>query len=238
MIHTWTGIAFVNLLAAHLLSDFAFQTRRMVEAKGRLVGLLAHGAVLAVVHAALFLPWLATDVLLVLGMVVLAHLGIDRLKIAWVARRGDGVLPFLIDQAAHVATLVVAAAWLDYDTVQGPFGLFGLDLTHAAFLAGLVAFVVTGGAALVRLSLAGIGKPAPDQGNEDAGRRIGIVERLLVLALGLAGQWAAVGVVFAAKSIARFEELKERPFAEYYLIGTLTSFLVATAAALVARAFL
>jgi len=31
----------------------------------------------------------------------------------------------------------------------------------------------------------------------------------------------------AAKSIARFQELKERKFAEYYLIGTLSSILFA-----------
>lgn len=38
---------------------------------------------------------------------------------------------------------------------------------------------------------------------------------------------AALGLLIAAKSIARFEELKERRFAEYYLVGTLTSLLVA-----------
>ncbi len=41
------------------------------------------------------------------------------------------------------------------------------------------------------------------------------------------GQWAALAVVLAAKSIARFEELRDRPFAEYYLVGTLASLLVA-----------
>ncbi len=34
-------------------------------------------------------------------------------------------------------------------------------------------------------------------------------------------------ILVAAKSIARFDELKDRRFSEYYLIGTLTSLLIA-----------
>lgn len=43
----------------------------------------------------------------------------------------------------------------------------------------------------------------------------------------LLGQWGALMLLVAAKSIARFDELKERAFAEYYLVGTLASLLVA-----------
>jgi hypothetical protein len=43
-------------------------------------------------------------------------------------------------------------------------------------------------------------------------------------------------MLLAAKSIARFKDLEKRPFAEYYLIGTLTSFLVAISSALLWRA--
>lgn len=59
------------------------------------------------------------------------------------------------------------------------------------------------------------------------GRQIGILERMLVLTLLLVGQWGVIGFVLAAKSIARFEELKRQAFAEYYLIGTLLSVLFA-----------
>jgi len=37
------------------------------------------------------------------------------------------------------------------------------------------------------------------------------------------GAYEAVGLVLAAKFIARFEQLKDRKFAEYYLAGTLAS---------------
>ena len=41
------------LVAGHLLADFAFQTRRMVEEKKRLGGLLRHGIVVAIVRPGL-----------------------------------------------------------------------------------------------------------------------------------------------------------------------------------------
>ncbi|MDI6840204.1 MAG: hypothetical protein QMD71_05080 [bacterium] len=39
----------------------------------------------------------------------------------------------------------------------------------------------------------------------------------------LLNQYAAIGLVLTAKSIARFDALKDRNVAEYYLIGTLCS---------------
>lgn len=64
---------------------------------------------------------------------------------------------------------------------------------------------------------------------------IGGLERTLTLILILLGQWAAIVLLITAKSFARFEELKERRFAEYYLIGTLTSLLVAILTGIVLR---
>jgi hypothetical protein len=62
-----------------------------------------------------------------------------------------------------------------------------------------------------------------------AGKYIGILERTLILILAATGNISAIGVVFAAKSIARFSELSKKQFAEYYLVGTLLSFLLALA---------
>ncbi len=61
------------------------------------------------------------------------------------------------------------------------------------------------------------------------GQTVGFLERLLVYFLVLNGQWAALGLVVAAKAIARFPELKNQDFSDYYLIGTLTSLVVAIA---------
>lgn len=59
------------------------------------------------------------------------------------------------------------------------------------------------------------------------GRAIGSLERALALTLVLLGEYGAVGWIIAAKSLARFKALEEREFAEYFLIGTLASLLLA-----------
>ncbi|CAG9623705.1 DUF3307 domain-containing protein [Sutcliffiella rhizosphaerae] len=59
------------------------------------------------------------------------------------------------------------------------------------------------------------------------GKVIGYLERLLVVSLILMGSFSAVGFIVAAKSLTRFKQMDDRDWAEYFLLGTLTSFLFA-----------
>ena len=70
------------------------------------------------------------------------------------------------------------------------------------------------------------------------GATIGIIERLLIATFVLTGAEAAIGFVVAAKTLARFRQLDDRDFAEYYLLGTLASVSVALGSALLAAAAL
>jgi len=85
--------------------------------------------------------------------------------------------------------------------------------------------------------------PAPPEPNHvptpaRVGATIGVLERLLIVTFLLAGADAAIGFVLAAKTIARFRQLDDRDFAEYYLLGTLASVAVAIATGILARAAL
>jgi hypothetical protein len=62
-----------------------------------------------------------------------------------------------------------------------------------------------------------------DVGEFNRGRVIGILERGLLYAFVLQGQYGAIGFILAAKAFTRFKALDDRPFAEYVLIGTLLS---------------
>jgi hypothetical protein len=114
----------------------------------------------------------------------------------------------------------------------------------AWFTGGLLLLPV--GDALVRDLLAGVrgaGEPQPqdeeDQRRSRVGRQVGWLERLLICGFALGGQYAAVGFVIAAKSMARFRALDDRRFAEQYLLGTLLSIaLVALGTALLLGAWL
>jgi len=65
---------------------------------------------------------------------------------------------------------------------------------------------------------------------QDAGKYIGILERLFVLAFIVSGHWEGIGFLIAAKSVFRFGDIKEYEglkLTEYFMIGTLLSFGIA-----------
>lgn len=66
-----------------------------------------------------------------------------------------------------------------------------------------------------------------DQKEYNTGRIIGLLERIFVFLFVLLNQFAAIGFILAAKGVARFQDFKSRTFAEYVLIGTLLSTLLA-----------
>ena len=64
-----------------------------------------------------------------------------------------------------------------------------------------------------------------------SGRVIGILERLFVYFAVVLNEYSIIGFILAAKAFARFKELEKKAYAEYVLIGTLASILIAFVAA-------
>jgi hypothetical protein len=231
------------LLCGHLLADFVFQTRAMVEGKRTHVRwLLAHGLEVLVVQALVLLPFCPDLALgsLAVAAVALTHVGIDRLKVVLERRQGKRLAWFAIDQALHLAVLAgITAAWPLAAGSAGQPVAERAEVSRLALVVGIYAFNVNGGSAIVSAVLVGLKKSArPGQagdGDSGVGRLIGVLERMVMLTLVWLDQWSALGFVLTAKSIARFKELEDRAFAEAYLVGTLTSVLVAGASGLLLR---
>jgi len=227
---------FLLLLSGHILSDFLFQTASIARNKGRSAGaLLQHGLWTFIVHAALLFPFWKGPVLLWLIGLSLVHIAIDWLKPRIHSNEGRTLAGFFLDQAFHLVTLV-ALSWVVTargDAVSASLPAGKLDLyVRAMLIAAGFAFNAKGGTAVVRLILARFpvirGLRAEDRNDAYAmGLVIGNLERFLLFLMVLLGHWGALGFVIAAKSIARFKELDEKGFADYYLIGTLASVLAA-----------
>ncbi len=90
-----------------------------------------------------------------------------------------------------------------------------------------VIWSIWGGTLFVRTVLDPFGKSTPTVNEAELrrGRMIGNLERLLIYILALLQVWSLVSVTVAVKAIARFKKLEEQQFAEYFLIGTLSSLL-------------
>jgi hypothetical protein len=130
--------------------------------------------------------------------------------------------------------LVPALAWL-------PVGRVDLAAGRAESLLDLAlgACALWGWATMLTVAVIDQTRPAQVLAEEreavGAGEVIGILERLVTFSLARAGGLPAVGFVIAAKAAARFPEFKDKAFAEYFLIGTLTSVGLALGLGLVLR---
>ena len=202
------------LLLAHVLADFLFQSNWMVQNKARLSGLAAHGGVVALtlivttggLHPALL--WLC-----------LIHLAIDLAK----TRMVQNLRAFLIDQAAHLATLIALALWQPQIWQSGFWAAQYHSLPALMAVAGFGLIAVQAGGFAIGLLMQPFARHSP-KGLPSGGRIIGQLERGLIFAMVLVGQMQAIGLLIAAKSILRFGSVKDdRAASEYVIIGTLAS---------------
>lgn len=99
-------------------------------------------------------------------------------------------------------------------------------------------FVIDGGTRIVRgvfnkfpkLYANVLKKLNEDTGNEkeeNVGEWIGVLERVITLTFVLTGSFTALAFALTAKSIARFKELDDKEFSEYYILGTSSSLIIA-----------
>ena len=66
-----------------------------------------------------------------------------------------------------------------------------------------------------------------DKSQYKYGEVIGILERIIIFLLIISGHYESIAFVIAAKSIARFKQFETNDFSDYYLVGTLSSSLIA-----------
>lgn len=143
-----------------------------------------------------------------------------------------------IDLDFHPAVLGALGEMTNYSTLFGM--LVGQNSQHGGVVLVGVLLVTNEVNILIRFLferfklVPNLGKPAEknlvrvvNQREYNAGRVIGILERIFVYYFVLNGQLTAIGFILAAKSFARFKDLDQREFAEYVLIGTLLSALLA-----------
>ena len=249
---------FLALLIAHLVGDFPLQTRRMVEGKvaGRAAAFARHLGVhlaLTVVALLIFVPaTLATGVAwLAVGLLVAGHLLLDLGKSAIVRRLPalDRWPLFVIDQLLHVAIVAAAAILVTGERPDVAAGWAWWLANRDAALVVIVVLLISVFPAgyLIRYLLTPLSRElaaAAERDHNDghsiasltnAGLYLGWVERALLVIAFAANSFTAVGFIIGAKSVARYPEFRSRDFAEYFLIGSLISVLIAALGGYVMR---
>lgn len=213
----------IPLLTVHIIADFGLRD----ETEGQRQNLILH----ALFHLLLLIPLLYafySPILVLLFLIlVLSHILIDYFNLSHVYK-GKNLEGFILDQVMHL--LVILAVYFLAGDIHSNSELFNnAKFQEALLYISALVFSARGGTQIVRGIL---GKfPRIEEGESPAvlkmGRMIGNLERLFVLVLLFLGQYSGILFVLTAKSIVRFKDFDKRYFAEYFLIGTLTSYLVA-----------
>ncbi len=215
-------------IIAHLLSDFILQPQKWCNVKDKQVFTpyhFYHSAVVLISSYVLsfdFGFWKAAIFLTIIHFVIdgLKSLIIQKTKIKYL---------FFIDQFLHLIS--IAGVVVLYDTMCGISFMFEMDTKILITIAGFMLCAKPANIIIkYLLQVFAIETPVDNPNNieekslPNAGKLIGIAERLLALALILLGQYEVVGLIIAAKSILRFNATQK---SEYVLVGTLLSFSIA-----------
>lgn len=216
-------IPLFQLILAHLLGDFLLQPTAWVMHKEKkkakspalYLHLLVHGVLILTLLGFGF--WILAIVLTILhGLVDLTKLYFQKsaTKTAW----------FFIDQLAHFIS-ILGIWWLFFRPE------ISLEWTPSIWIYATALLLITQVAGIaIQVGLSNWSKDldlSQESSLKNAGKYIGILERLFVFAFVILGKWEAIGFLLAAKSVFRFGDLrkaKDRKLTEYILIGTLLSF--------------
>jgi len=225
----------IKLVLAHLLGDFLLQPDSWVKAKERnkirawqlyLHTFLHFALLMLFIWELEFIKWAL--------LLTLSHFIVDVMKL-YLQKSQTKRRWFFIDQSIHL--IFIVAIWVISQKIAiHPSEFFN---EHTVLFLTMV-YALTQPASVIVKFLISRWSPSDAIDNSDslenAGKYIGVLERLFVFVFVISGNWQAIGFLLAAKSVFRFGDLresKERKLTEYVLIGTLLSFGIAMLAGIV-----
>ena len=219
-------------LSAHLLADFVFQPQKWTDRKSEKIFSAHHILHTVVVFVTSFLFSLDFGFWKAALIIALIHLLIDSIKSYMLLKYYNSTMSrylFFADQTIHIVILIIVSiAYYHFCEVNF---MAVLTLKNTSVIAGFILCAKPTNVFIKNIfTIYDIAiPPISDTENSDrslpnAGKLIGVMERFMTLALILSSQYAAVGLIIAAKSILRFSDTQKN---EYVLVGTLLSFGIA-----------
>lgn len=231
-------LLFLKLYLAHLIADFVLQPSTSGNNKRKLWRLTLHSLIYFAAAAAIINVFLTKQIIVALLVLAILHAASAYIRARLTT---DGWFAFALDQTVHLAFIIGASVWLSTDPTANTRKIFQFLAESKKLYLYLCMYVgvTVGGGYLVQKVTQGFMRHIDPNlleekpGLPSAGKYIGWLERALVLTFFVAGYPDGVGLLLAAKALARYPEIKTDPkghFAEYFLIGTLTSVSLALAA--------
>ena len=237
------------LLLSHFIADFYLQPDLWAEKKEKERRyMVLHCAVYAAVtglSAFLFIPWPVS--MWVFLIIVLSHFLIDILKSVVNRKKGSNksqFYTFCIDQILHIG--IIAAVFFIFSLSDQKTDILLYSEQNAAaekYLPYILLFGILLKPASIFVKKLLLYITPDNQDKEDrpdtdvsckehtvnisAGSLIGKIERVIIALLIIYNAPGALGLVIAAKSLARYKQFENQDFTEKFLVGTLSSTAIA-----------
>lgn len=215
----------VKLVFAHLLGDFVLQSNKMVvdiKHKGiRSKWLYIH--VLIYFFLLLIVTGFKKEYYLGVFILSISHLLVDIYTKTVLSKQLNGIKVLLLDQMLHM--IAIALFVYTYQPYSIDWSIL-LETKLILFCSALIIQIFVA-PILIKKTIELFKYKLPNNGLSNAGKYIGILERLFIFLFIVLQRWEGIGFLLAAKSIFRFGDLKENKdlkLTEYILIGTLLSF--------------
>jgi hypothetical protein len=222
---------------AHLCLDYFFQTDKLAKQKNT----IGFKSPFLYWHASVYfaLAWLFSlqiSFVLAAGIIAITHFLIDGFKRYLNNSKYLGRYAFFIDQAAHLAILTLVVVLFDKWYGINPSIDVSINFKYLLIITGYLVCLKPANIFIREVFKATEIQVSSDNEMPNAGKVIGVLERILTLTFIIISQYSAVGFLIAAKSILRYgnnETLKT----EYVLIGTMLSFGIAVIAGIIINFF-
>ena len=222
---------FVPLILAHLLGDFLLQPNSWVADKEKKKLGSVYLYIHVLIHMALVMIFLwDLNLWWIVAIIGITHFIIDGTKLLFQTSKTKRTW-FFVDQLLHFAVIaLLSVVYFPYFRWDDFFNPESLKLITAAVFLSVPSSIIIKTLISIWTPVTVDHSKLQTESLVNAGKYIGILERLLVFVFIIVNHWEGVGFMIAAKSVFRFSDLaeaKQRKLTEYVLIGTLLSFGIA-----------
>lgn len=224
-------VLLLQWLTAHFFADFVLQSKKLIQNKREYKAASWFLYVHCLLHAGLIYLFLPDKSLWQIPVIIfVSHYCID----LWKLYQKENTFSFVIDQLMHVIVItIIWMIWYQPDNwIHAQFSKlldnYNFWLITTAYLINIFPLAFTLGYATQRWRRDLEQKTDRSETSlSEAGKWIGVFERILVLTFVITNHFEGIGFLIAAKSILRYNDIKGdamRKETEYVLIGTLMSF--------------
>ncbi len=231
-------VNYLILIILHLLGDFYLQTSKVARCKKGKTGekcgeckecksgswfnwkfLIIHSVLYMVPFGVLYfiIEWRYATV--AIGVLLVTHILID-MGACYFQRKNKQTVVFVVDQALHIGILFFISRFFIFSN--------GIDDYYEILkIVFLCLTLIMPCSVMINKLISDIYPDSSEMSLFDIGSMIGIMERILTVIFACFENFPAIAIIITVKTWARTNDLKETDFRNKYLLGTLTSLVLA-----------